>query len=711
MEAAASRRGLRAWRGGFYPVLIAFVVCFGFFFEYLPPFRFSYIPFDLSGYHYPLMDGAFRTLKSGRFPGWDPAIYCGIPLAGNIQAALFYPGTWMLFLVNWGNDKLSYESLQDMMILHFVVTLVLAYRWLRGRELGGLAAALGAGLFAFGGFPMTQLQHFGLVAGFAWWPLALAGIDEAAAEGRWRPLWKVVVSSALVLLAGYPPFWVVFAITVTVYAMRMALPVIAALAVSLPLCAVQLLPALEATQTMVRDARYSLGSGGAAFFLTYLMPNAFDFGLEVAAGANPGFDYWYMGAAGVFGFIAAFRAGWRRTAAGWGVLAVSLILLLDPYGMVNGALSVSPFLLQLVRAWYFTGGIAAALALLAAEGLDAFLRAPSRLGGIGWAGPLLVMAAMAWCGRLLYVWYPGGAEFAHGGGAWVDPAVSLGLFAGAAAWWRAAKPARAWAAAVMLLVTVVELKAFGTSKRFNATLAASAYVSPSRIMPGVEARAFAEMAAHPEYRVAVSASGPFGQDLRHYGLATPQGFDPLLPAAYQNLVQTLARFYTDREFALDPRELKALGALGVRYFLAPAGSPELQALEASADFVSLDGGEGFARAFEWKAALPVCRWRRDPGTVRAVEWLADRRVVEVASEQGGELLLAENHAAGWEARIDGSRTRIERCEKAFQCITVPAGAHRVEFRYGVAGLGWGAAVSAMTAGAMVAGVMKAGRFP
>ena len=60
-----------------------------FFGEYLSPFRKVYVPFDLWGYHYPLMDYAFQNLKHLSFPAWDPSIYSGQPFAANIQAALF----------------------------------------------------------------------------------------------------------------------------------------------------------------------------------------------------------------------------------------------------------------------------------------------------------------------------------------------------------------------------------------------------------------------------------------------------------------------------------------------------------------------------------------------------------------------------------------------------------------------------------------------
>ncbi|MCX6634751.1 MAG: hypothetical protein NT090_06670, partial [Acidobacteria bacterium] len=75
---------------------------YAFFFEYLPPFRWVYLPYDLHGYHFPVLEYAFQSLRQGRFPVWDSTIYCGISLAGNIQAGLFYPPNWLVFAANIG---------------------------------------------------------------------------------------------------------------------------------------------------------------------------------------------------------------------------------------------------------------------------------------------------------------------------------------------------------------------------------------------------------------------------------------------------------------------------------------------------------------------------------------------------------------------------------------------------------------------------------
>jgi len=81
--------------------------------SFLPTcFSFDYLPrFDASTFlsirrvPLPVTDYAFQAIRHGRFPEWDPTIYCGLSFVGNIQAALFYPPTWLLFLTNFGTRR------------------------------------------------------------------------------------------------------------------------------------------------------------------------------------------------------------------------------------------------------------------------------------------------------------------------------------------------------------------------------------------------------------------------------------------------------------------------------------------------------------------------------------------------------------------------------------------------------------------------------
>ncbi len=395
-----------------------------FFIEYTPLLPRMRIPYDLEEFHYPLADYAFQALKQGRFPQWDPTIYCGLSFADNITTGIYYPPTWLMFALKWGSEKLSYRALEYLALAHVWLAFLLCYAWLHGRrKLHWLASILGAGGYAFGGYLMGQLQHLGLLAGYAWLPLAFLSVDEAEEKGDWRPLWKLALASAMCWLGGYPPFWIVFALCSAAYAfarragMRLGMWTSAALACSLLFSAVALLPALEATRLKIPELKYSRISGFAhpEYYLSYFIPNYFKFDLGVDPATTALRDYLYLGGAGIVGLALLLRRKkFRDVAPLLAVLLVSLLFLVNPTGLLGWAIEYTP-LAQVMVDWDFLAGVSAALAALAAFGIDFALartakRAPS------WSVLVAIALALAWSVRLLVLWNgPGVASGANVG--------------------------------------------------------------------------------------------------------------------------------------------------------------------------------------------------------------------------------------------------------------------------------------------------------
>src|SRR5438105_2610285 len=138
---------------------LSLLVTWLFFGEYLPPLNRAHLVCDIGGFHYPLINYAFKILRAGGFPEWDPGIYCGISFAGNIQAALFYPPLWLMFAANWGKAGLPFGSIQIYVVLHFWIGFMLTFVWLRERGLLRVASLCGAASFAYSGFLMNEIQH------------------------------------------------------------------------------------------------------------------------------------------------------------------------------------------------------------------------------------------------------------------------------------------------------------------------------------------------------------------------------------------------------------------------------------------------------------------------------------------------------------------------------------------------------------------------
>ena len=69
------------------------------------------------------------------------------------------------------------------------------------------------------------------------------------------------------------------------------------------------------------------------------------------------------------------------------------------------------------------------------------------------------------------------------------------------------------------------------------------------------------------------------------------------------------------------------------------------------------------------------------GSARIASWRPDRIEIDVDSELGGMLALHETWYPGWIAEIDGMRVPILRADVLFRGVEVPAGRHRVVFRF------------------------------
>lgn len=135
-----------------------------------------------------------------------------------------------------------------------------------------------------------------------------------------------------------------------------------------------------------------------------------------------------------------------------------------------------------------------------------------------------------------------------------------------------------------------------------------------------------------------------------------------------------------------------------------------RALEATSDeevlaALALGGFEAATRvAPEHAGRLPPFEPGPDwaPATITAVERPSKSRVVvRLGGCQGGTLVLHEQWARGWQARVDGRAVPLVRADHAYRAVPLAPGATTVEFEYAPGSLRWGAALSLL----VLAGVL------
>ena len=684
---------------------VSLVCAYVFFIEYLPPCKRVFLWSDIGGFHYPLQVFAFRSLQAGRFPLWDSSIYCGISFAGNIQAALFYPLTWLLYAAVWSAGVLHFKPLEAFALAHIWIAFLLSYRWLRDRS-APMPSALGALVFSASGYLTWQLLHLGVLGGMTWLPLGLWGIDQAENRRGWRPLWKLAAASALAFLAGYPAAWLADCGVWLVYALasrgasRAAARASAALLGSLVLAAVQLLPTLDARALMFQEVKYGPGFWTwKAMLLAYLFPNWFDFNPGHPANYLTDCIYLYAGLPFLFAVFRAIRRyQWRPYAQPLAVLAAAFLLAHPPTLLIR-AVQLIPALNYTMQPGNFHQGIAAMLALITALGLENYLAgvppAPRKLPR--WFVAVTVLLACVWSFRQLIIRARGGQFPAHFATI-AATAIALAVFS--LALWvfhNSLGRARALLGLTVLLTAVVDYKVYSAGRWFNAMPGDNDDFQDPTGIRGMNSQSFAALEANRSYRIMCDESAsPYTTDLREYQLATPQGFDPFLPDQYRDWMARRVPFRTPRIFFLDIHNEPMLRSLGVRYIITHQGVGADPFLAGNPDYRLAGPDDSFYRVYEWLHARAPYYWEgHGEGSASPVQWTPERRELRVNSQAGGRFAFVEQFFPGWRATVDSRPVPIERFDGAFQSILVPPGAHRIVFRFLPASLIVGAIVSSL----------------
>jgi hypothetical protein len=360
-------------------------------------------------------------LRAGRLPAWDPHVLAGFPLLAAVQAAVFYPPTWLGIV-------LSDAAFWNLMTwLHLALAGLFAEAWLRrGLGLERRAALVGALVFSLGGFLYTRVAagHVNYVWAYPWGAAALWRIERFLAGPSLRRAVLLAPTVVLLALAGVPQL--AFA-TGLVVAARLAHFLVAGegepraricatagaaatLAAGTLLGAPQLLPTLELTTQIQRLAAaqrgfattFSLPPEG---LLTLLAPRVF--------GDAAGTRYWgrwflwetcgYVGAATLV--LVPMGGGTHRQRRFWiGVALAAVLVALGRYAPFFAALEtlvpgVSWFRGPARYLYVFTLALAA-LAAMGAQRLAvddvAAPRAARRVAAAALVVALLLGVAASW---------------------------------------------------------------------------------------------------------------------------------------------------------------------------------------------------------------------------------------------------------------------------------------------------------------------------
>ena len=221
--------------------------------------------------------------------------------------------------------------------------------------------------------------------------------------------------------------------------------------------------------------------------------------------------------------------------------------------------------------------------------------------------PLSIALMAMWGAYELYRWKS--QSFAAGWRSGIYLLVTLAIFlAGMYAFRAGQGRKRVWLAAALVLFVGADYKAFGTSKRFDASSGRTVPFSSTKLT-GMGDEVYQQLLRDTGYRVLVDVdTGPNADDLRHIGLITPQGFDPLLTTPFRKIVETYGRFRTDRIFEVDPENYDAMRLFGVRYVISSEYSKQFPELKDNPHYRLLGSIPTFYRVYEYLDARPPFSW-------------------------------------------------------------------------------------------------------
>jgi hypothetical protein len=494
---------------------------------------------DIARVYYPVAHLLKETLRTGDLSRlvWCPELGAGFPLAADGVSTPFYPLHWALLALLPPASALT----AGLFVAYLGAGLAMA-GFARTLGLGRAAAALAGAAYAWSGFAVGHSVHVNVVAGLPFLPLILLFLEKAAGAAPFRHAAAAGVCFGLQCLGGHPQVALMSAALGAAYALlrlRKApttrpawssparpLAVVAVfVAVGAGLSAVYYLPMSELAQQSVRPE----GGLSRAQAVAYALPAPhlvtavspfffFDAATGEYQGAwNPAEMALYPGLVVLIlaGLALVARRGDRLVLFLAAVVAVSLLLALGDATPLHGLLHSLPVFRGLRAPARYVLLANAALAVLAALGLEALrgeagAAAARRLRTLLAAAAVLALALPfaepLWRGRLAGDGWRD-AAWAQGvpallaAKAWL-PLVWLALFA-VWAWRRPGAPSSWWPAAGAALAAA-DLGAFA------ATSFSRHWVRPETALARDPAHALAASAAEGRVYV-VSGSEPWRQ--------------------------------------------------------------------------------------------------------------------------------------------------------------------------------------------------------
>jgi len=672
-----------------------------------------------------------QSLARGEWPLWKSSNLTGVPLAANAQSAPYSPFTLIACLLP---AAVSMTFTAAMALFIAALSAYLFARELDCSEGASLIAAAGWGFAA--SIVLYSQTAMGFTTAYA--PLLLAATRRVVWQPAIRAGALLMITLALQVLAGHPESLFLNVLVGAIYGafelirrranpLRSILTALAAGLVALLLCAIFLLPLLDAIPQSVEYIVKSEGlaqtrhgqstSGVVASLATNVFPH-----LHVRRWQSSPLGYLGAETAAVGSLIlglAAYAIWSRRSAETWFFAALGLFCILTGarWAPIADTLHALPlFDITLHDRLAFHGGLC--LVILAALAVD---RLRQRAAAFTFGALFVVLAIGIW-------WLQHNAVVA------VTPAdygryriFAELIFLAAAALFLAFRPRVVVPVLLALLVgqrVLSEIDTFGTYPA-KAAYPPIAILEPLKTIREPFRVVGRGLALPPEINV-------------FYGIEDPRGYEALTLAQFGKMYRLWSTPHGIWFHRADDLTRPVLSLMNVRFAIQsdaldvprgwrevarqpgavllenPAALPRLfipsrvNLTRASVDeIVDRMAHVDDFRTIAWITSRESREQENGPGTIT----LRTRRpggeyVFDADMQREGFVVLTDASWRGWQAYVDGKRVPLHRANAAFLAVHVPQGRHGVRVVYWPEAFRVGRMVTFATLVAVIAAIVR-----
>ena len=643
---------------------------------------------------------AIDQWKSGQIPSWNPFNFSGTSLAGNIQAAVFYPLNVLFFLFDF---DIAWTLL---IILQPILSGTFIYLYLKSRNLSVISCLFGALTWSYSGFSIAWLTWGTMIHVVLWLPLILLSIDKLKEK---RLTWSIVLVISLTMqtLAGHVQLSLYVFVLSVIYALwRREKYFWIPFVMSLSITSIQWIPFMQSVLASSRVATTNWQITG--WFLPwqhlaqFIAPDYF---------GNPATgNYWgvwnygeFIGYVGIIGLLfavcATFYARKSADVKFWGIVGTTALIFLLPT-----PLAIVPFLLNLpilstLQPTRLMAIVDFSLVALAAYGFDHWLKKPKQFwtplvvigGGLGILWVFAVILSLDVSVRNLIL--------------------PSAIFV-AAAFIFLTKSTR-FGSVVLVAILVFDLLRFGW--KFTP------FVESKYFFPKTSTIEFLEKQEKPFRVLSVDPKVFPPNSAAFYGIEDVGGYDPIISVRYEAYMAALARgkadisppFGFNRIVGVETVASPLVRLLNVRFVLTLSDLSDPQYVKVYQ--------EGQTRVYEYKDWQPraylvsdIVQTKDDQETidiaynptfnsqtsavvntaltidespllsgetVHFTKYEYNRMELSVTTAKTRLLVVANRYDQGWRVFLDGQQSPIVRVNFLFFGIIVPAGQHSINVEY------------------------------